>query len=1356
MRKKKFISKGVAGLLAAAMMTTMIPMSLFAANATDGQMTDAAKNNKPLSDTQSIVYNTATLFNYSDTFYHSNEKKVLNLISGKGDYNADTMDIAYAQNPDAEKWEGLYFSSGGNSAVPYSIDTYVPRNVAKDFTIGAMSSNSASTGVANALWDGDTSTKAWATNPSFNSTTGYIQLNASEAKGIKTVKLYFMTESSWLLTSMYPTSVTVYNGAYSDESKVQLTTVQPSFKNGSITNEISYDELTIDLGETVSTNCLTIEFGYDNWSYIILNEIEFYNDTDMETSTQTISKELADYNKWSGQNKRPKSSFVYSGLVKSTLLNGQIQFNVPQAGVFDTNNTSNKEVYTNIGLPFIYDFSTGYYTFDAGTEGYGVHFNDSNDNNVIDADEKKDNVNLVLDYPFTGIDDINGNNEAGFYPFNCSGGNSRDAIYHFGMNTVIDFTMTADGTVDGNGGEPITFEFAGDDDVWVFIDGQLVLDLGGIHDSVSAKIDFKENKISMWSTNTAKGSGDLATGTGSTNAGYITDLGAILNKTTGNDVVTGAISKSYETFAGEGEHKLAIFYLERGRGESNCKIKYNLPRQDAFEVSKNIQLATNETQAITDEEWSALNALTFKMRVLNSEEKPVTGKYALYNSSQYIGIYTTDSEGYFTLKNNQKARFVGTLGSKYTVEEYADESALPSAIWKTAAWSGTLTAAKVTNLTGATSTNDSTTTKLTYNVNNLQVRDNESDTLVINCTNYISRPFVSVSGETIVIDYGLPVKIDIMANDVQSSGKEFIINGLSTPSYGTVKVVDKDGVEVEKETYTKTAGYYYLEYTPNTYMSNIEKVTYTYKVLSDTLNGTGSYDYPTGVATIIPATTMYYEENFLNSTGVNYIKFSTANGFTGFTPEGTADKTYQEPGVVGTTNDSTYGTDAAYLTGTGDSNGTSYQADTTNGPAAFQYTFTGTGTAFFARTSEKSGYLRVSVKDSMGNSMITNAAGNRVDYCYIDTKYAKDAETNAYNVTLPLYNIPVFNMNDLPYGTYTVTVTIAQPSQWYKTQNEFYLDGVRVYNPLNMDMSDGNKADYYEEVYEAYERDLETDTNILTLRDYMLETQTKDPESEESEWTEDSQVMFTDTNGELKTASEYKSNGPKQELYMTSGQAIRFVLKDWFSDKPTDARLYIGAKVPEGKTGVFKVNGKSYTIRNTTDCYYDITSTISPILSSHDGSCVITVDSSLISFTNLKCVGFPNFSLAGMNRYIDGSEGNDEDVDGEITVFSFLMRTVEESTSGNDSDNTNTDNSGTDSSDTDNTDTDKTDEGSTDTGNTDKGDTDIDDNDTDNTGTDNIGTPSDDNSSDNEGWTLQNIIEKIVSTVKSIWNKLFH
>lgn len=1278
MKKRTFFTKGIALMLAAVMSVSILPVTSYAKKAEANGLT---ANATKLSETQSIVYNTATLYNYSDTFYQD-DKKTINQIVGKGDYNEDTMKIAYDLDSNAEKWEGLYFNSGNiKTATPYTVtEQNVPVNIANKFSINESSSGKGQENHdgEDGLWNGDTETKAWTTWVRDGNSSGWITLAATETQKVKNVRFYLVKESNPQNAScVYPKKIEIYNGDKTDEGLLKTEALAlDSTKNSAIVE--------IALDEEITTDTITFEFSYENSSYIILSELELYNETDLGERNVTISKNLADYNEWSGtHDDQIKRSYIYSGLVEPTLINGQIQFKVPQAGVFDATDTSNKEVYTNVGIPFIYDSSTGYYTFDEGASGYSAHFDDTNDNDTIDAAEKQSNVNLVLDKSFEGHDLITGaTKKAGFFPFNCYGETDTNAVYHFGMNTVINFTMTKTGTVDGNeNSDAITFEFAGDDDVWVFIDGQLVLDLGGIHDSVSAKIDFKANEITMWSTNTNYGSGDIRQeNVGSTEPGYVTELGQILN----SENQVGAIAKSYETFADEGEHQLAIYYLERGRGESNCKIQYNLPTQDALEVTKSIQLANGEEKEITSEEWSALNALTFKMRVLKENKVPVTGKYALYNSSEYVGTFSTDENGYFTLKNNQTARFVGTLEGEYTVEEIATEDVLPAAVWKTAKWSGTLTTSKVTNLTEETTENDATenTSTMSYTVSNLEVTDNFVDTLNIYCTNYISRPFVSVSGETIVIDYGLPVKIDIMANDVQSSGKGFIISNVSEPSYGTVKVLDEKGNVVDEDTYSQKEGYYYLEYTPNTYMSNAELITYTYKVLSSEISGEAGYSYPTGVATIIPATTMYYEENFLNSSGNNYIKFSTATGYTTFSAEGTGEKIYQEPGVVGTANDSVYGTDQVYLTGNSDSNGTSYKADTTEGPAAFRYEFTGTGTAFFARTSAKSGYLRVSVKDNNGNDVLYDAEGGSTPYWYIDTKYAQKSDTDE----IELYNIPVFQLKDLDYGTYTVTVTVAKPSQWYTDQNEFYLDGVRVYDPI--DMTDDTAANY-QMVYEAYKKDLEADAQIKTLRDYMLDVEAEiDEETGEIVWKDKSQVMFTDTNDKITFASEYESNGPKQELYMTQGQSIRFVLNDWNTDKPTDARLYIGAKVPKGAESSFTVNGTKYTVKNTVDCYYDITSAIQNVADSHDGLCVIEITGEgLLSLTNLKCTGFPEFSLAGMDEDIDGSEG--------YTVYAMLKMTVEdpeydptEDTSeqpseGEDSDNTDVPSEGENSGNTD-------------------------------------------------------------------------
>lgn len=1250
MKKRKTVAKIMATIMSLALVVSLVPSQTFAAKSVDGQVT----SNVVLEENESIAYNTATIFNYSDSFYADSNRQTVNLIDGLGDYNEDTLKLAYELNPDSAKWEGLYFGSGKNAVPTYSIGSTAV-NVANNFAIGTTSSGLGEIkDGTDGLWDADYTTKAWTTWTSGGNNSGYIQFDATTSQTVKQIKIHFLnTERSNTpdgTYSTYPTTISVHNGANNIAAVKTVTLDLTDAENAE-----NYYTATITLDEAISTQALTLSFTYDTGYFVMLTEVEMFSTVDDGVNE---TKSIADYNVWSGHSPiggAEKRAYVYTGLVEDTLVNGQIKFTVPEAGVFDTSNTSNKEVYQNVGIPFIYDSTTGYYTFDAGPDGYNAHFDDLNSDNVIsntDSNiEKASGKNLVLDTPFTANDNAytSNANVQGFFPFNCYGGTATDAVYHFGMSMAVDFTMTENGTVDGSEtGEAITFDFAGDDDVWVFIDGQLVLDLGGIHDSVSAKIDFKANEITMWSTNASYGSGVInKDGIGSTDAGYITSLGQILNEGT----AVGAIAKSYETFADEGEHTLTIYYLERGRGFSNCKIKYNLPNQDALEVTKHIQLAAGETQAITEEEWSALNALDFTMRVLDEDGNPITGKYALYDSSSYVDTYQTDANGYFTLKNNQKARFVGTLGTDYTVEEVSTETALPSAVWKTASWSGNLTAATVTNFKTETDTNtntdNSSADEYKYIVKDLAVRGDKVDTLSIQCTNYISRPFVSIAGETIVIDYGLPVKIDIMANDVQSSGKAFVINNLSTPTQGTVKVLNTAGNEVESTEYTQTAGYYYLEYTPTTYISDIEKITYTYKVLDDTLDGAASYSYPTGVATIVPATSMYYEENFLNAAGTNYIQFSAVKGFTGFTAIGTATKVYQEPGVVGTLNDSTYGTDTVYLTGTGDSNGTSYKADTTDGPAAFRYTFTGTGTAFFARTSATSGYLRIAMENSVGDSMFEDEEGNAVDYNYIDTKYNGVTTEGGYDVSLPLYNIPVFNIEDLPYDTYTVTVTVAKPSQWYTTQDEFYLDGVRVYDPIDMTNQDDEN---YAEVYAAYEKDLEADAQVTTLRSYMLDTQTVDPDAEELVWTESSMIMFTDTNGSVVKASEYKSNGPKQELYMTTGQSIRFVLANWFDDKPTGAKLYLGAKVPEGKTATISVNGIPYTISNTTDCYYDITSAVSTVSSSYNGLCVIEVDSGFVSLTNMKCTGFAEFSLAGMDVVVNGNEN----------VYSLLRRTVVE------------------------------------------------------------------------------------------------
>lgn len=79
-------------------------------------------------------------------------------------------------------------------------------------------------------------------------------------------------------------------------------------------------------------------------------------------------------------------------------------------------------------------------------------------------------------------------------------------------------------------------------------------------------------------------------------------------------------------------------------------------------------------------------------------------------------------------------------------------------------------------------------------------------------------------------------------------------------------------------------------------------------------------------------------------------------------------------------------------------------------------------------------------------------------------------------------------------------------------------------------------------------------------------------------------MVFTDSNGEIKKASEYKSNGPKEEVYLDEDQSVTFSLKDW---DPNTNKLYLGVKAPFGNAKV-SVNGQILELKNAADCYYEI------------------------------------------------------------------------------------------------------------------------------------------------------------------------
>ena len=205
-----------------------------------------------------------------------------------------------------------------------------------------------------------------------------------------------------------------------------------------------------------------------------------------------------------------------------------------------------------------------------------------------------------------------------FTPF---GNDTKENKYSFGMNLGADFYMPEDGEVNN---QHMVFDFTGDDDVWVFIDGVLVLDLGGIHQALHGSIDFVTRKIT-YDTDSFHGQP----------AGTIDQ--AFVNAEKQWD------STPYKT------HHLSFFYLERGDGGSNCKIRFNLP----VKPPKAIDIEKETLGTI-----GADKQFQFQLLVGNSST-PYQGKYSVYDASstkQPLFDKQTIGNGVITLAKGQFAR----------------------------------------------------------------------------------------------------------------------------------------------------------------------------------------------------------------------------------------------------------------------------------------------------------------------------------------------------------------------------------------------------------------------------------------------------------------------------------------------------------------------------------------------------------------------------------------------------------------------------------------------------------------------------------------------------------------------------
>ncbi len=231
----------------------------------------------------------------------------------------------------------------------------------------------------------------------------------------------------------------------------------------------------------------------------------------------------------------------------------------------------------------------------------------------------------------TALSNTNPRYNEALYDFN-EGNN-----FYFGMYGTADFYQPVNGQVNGS---DMIYEFTGDDDMVVYIDGTLVLDLGGIHDAQSGFINFatgvvgytnqKTNQAVNWNYTTIKNMFEKA---------------GTLNTTRWDE----------DTFADGTEHKIQIFYQERGAGASNLKMKVNIPPipDGSITVSKTVE-GLDSTQAAEE-----TYILQLKKKVAGSNEYvgAANQKYTL--SDETSVSHTTDADGKFSIKAGQIATFAG-------------------------------------------------------------------------------------------------------------------------------------------------------------------------------------------------------------------------------------------------------------------------------------------------------------------------------------------------------------------------------------------------------------------------------------------------------------------------------------------------------------------------------------------------------------------------------------------------------------------------------------------------------------------------------------------------------------------------
>jgi len=699
------------------------------------------------------------------------------------------------------------------------------------------------------------------------------------------------------------------------------------------------------------------------------------------------------------------------------------------------------------------------------------------------------------------------------------------------------------------------FEFSGDDDVYMYINGVLALDLGGAHGICTKRVNLKDVATKCHLT-----PGEVATFT--------------------------------------------FFYMERNSDASNFKIETNmeLVQRDiavekkaydtsyANEIPSNMSVPTGTTVAydliLTNKSNSVMNQIKFT----DTDDCEATVSFGYGVKAPQIAAGTvTKANGSVTLGELNSYVIYITEGDNENEKEVANTrktlaslDALSKAVAETKLLPGQ--SLHVRFLTATFDVNSSTilsyrnTVAATASVGGTSLSDTASHELYSYNAND--------TGRTYVVDFGLPLKITKIFSVAPSNIGDVQLSSSNTLKYGTV-ILTGTGANVEL-VYTRTADKT-IDNAETIVLDVVYKMGNSNVSLQKTL-------------TIIPASNVYYEDSlasFTNGAGsAENAKWETAG--TATDDQKSATQALEELGK----RKNIYGYDNAYNSSSTFSMGTAqkvtvtpemlknWKNDANSAWPTASFTFTGTGFDIISLTDNTSGAILVSVtgKDYNKNFLVDNYYGYNYNEETGEWTIDKTGGNNA------LYQIPVMKVDDLDYGTYNVTIQVFYHEAFDQTADKgtesddgynFWLDAIRVYNPM------GKNYDYT--------ADNEGYPQYIKLRDELAKTAQTNKG-----------VVFID-GAENASIADYANFGPNNEVYLAKGQAISFKVPE--NDRI--ASIQIGAKAPDGKSASMVVNDNdesARTLNTATEMYYEISKTGNQFTIANKGEGILSLTNLKITY----------------------------------------------------------------------------------------------------------------------------------------------